>query len=127
MLYASSVMCSGWETSFLVCFLVVFERQIHNERTFYKLFSFVGIIEVSLDRPEAKNAIGREMLHGLSHVLELINRNSDANVAMICSSVPGVFCAGADLKVYQLLFFYLNLRRKKPSVFNIIFKANYLL
>ncbi|KAK7330814.1 hypothetical protein VNO77_25017 [Canavalia gladiata] len=57
-----------------------------------------GIVEVSLDRPNAKNAIGKDMLRGLSHVLELINQNSYANVAMIRSSVPGVFCAGADLK-----------------------------
>ncbi|XP_073220161.1 probable enoyl-CoA hydratase 2, mitochondrial [Cicer arietinum] len=57
-----------------------------------------GIVEVRLDRPEAKNAIGKEMLRGLSRVFELINQNSDANVAMIRSSVPGVFCAGADLK-----------------------------
>ncbi|XP_027336335.1 probable enoyl-CoA hydratase 2, mitochondrial [Abrus precatorius] len=57
-----------------------------------------GIIEVSLDRPEAKNAIGKDMLRGLSHMFELINQNSYANVAMIRSSVPGVFCAGADLK-----------------------------
>ncbi|KAK2356317.1 putative enoyl-CoA hydratase 2, mitochondrial [Trifolium repens] len=57
-----------------------------------------GIVEVRLDRPEAKNAIGKEMLRGLSRVFELINQNSDVNVAMIRSSVPGVFCAGADLK-----------------------------
>lgn len=59
-----------------------------------------------MDRPEAKNAIGKEMLRGLSNVFELINQNSDANVAMIRSSVPGVFCAGADLKVN---YFFLKL------------------
>ncbi|XP_061337016.1 probable enoyl-CoA hydratase 2, mitochondrial [Gastrolobium bilobum] len=57
-----------------------------------------GILEVRLDKPGAKNAIGKDMLRGLSHVFELINQNSYANVVMICSSVPGVFCAGADLK-----------------------------
>jgi methylglutaconyl-CoA hydratase len=67
---------------------------------------FTGIVEVRLDRPEAKNAIGKEMLHGLSRVFELINQNSDVNVAMIRSSVPGVFCAGADLKVDYLFLFY---------------------
>ncbi|KAJ1378435.1 Enoyl-CoA hydratase/isomerase [Sesbania bispinosa] len=61
-----------------------------------------GIIEVRLDRPEAKNAIGKDMLRGLSHAFELINQNSYANVAMICSSVPGVFCAGADLKAVRV-------------------------
>ncbi|RZC69123.1 hypothetical protein C5167_032200 [Papaver somniferum] len=57
-----------------------------------------GIIEVKLDRPEAKNAIGKNMLSGLRHSLEAINVDSSANVVMISSSVPRVFCAGADLK-----------------------------
>ncbi|KAJ4957307.1 hypothetical protein NE237_014090 [Protea cynaroides] len=57
-----------------------------------------GIIEVNLDRPGAKNAIGKDMLRGLQLILEDINKDPSANVAMICSSVPRVFCAGADLK-----------------------------
>lgn len=57
-----------------------------------------GIIEVKLDRPEAKNAIGKDMLRGLRHSFEAIQRDSSANVVLICSSVPKVFCAGADLK-----------------------------
>ncbi|XP_008798799.2 probable enoyl-CoA hydratase 2, mitochondrial isoform X2 [Phoenix dactylifera] len=57
-----------------------------------------GIIELTLDRGEAKNAIGKEMLKGLQNALEVINGDSSANVVMVCSSVPRVFCAGADLK-----------------------------
>ena len=66
-----------------------------------KLFEhFVaGIFEVSLDRPGVKNAIGKDLLRGLRHALESIDRDQSAKVAMIRSSVPGVFCAGADLKV----------------------------
>lgn len=64
-----------------------------------------GIIEVSLNRPGARNAIGTELLRGLKHTFETISEDSSANVVMISSSVPKVFCAGADLKVrYQLLF-----------------------
>lgn len=59
----------------------------------------IGIIEINMDRPEAKNALGKEMLRGLLSSFEDISRNSDANVLMICSSVSKVFCAGADLKV----------------------------
>jgi len=66
---------------------------------FFFSFIFTGIVEISLDRPEVRNAVGKEMLRGLSHAFELINQNSYANVAIISSSVPGVFCAGADLKV----------------------------
>ncbi|XP_026395769.1 probable enoyl-CoA hydratase 2, mitochondrial [Papaver somniferum] len=37
------------------------------------------------------------MLSGLRHSLEAINVDSSANVVIISSSVPGMFCAGADL------------------------------
>ncbi|XP_022738382.1 probable enoyl-CoA hydratase 2, mitochondrial [Durio zibethinus] len=57
-----------------------------------------GIIEVTLDRPEAKNAIGNDMLGGLRHAFEAIDTDSSAHVVLISSSVPKVFCAGADLK-----------------------------
>lgn len=57
-----------------------------------------GIIEIKMDRPEAKNALGKDMLRGLLNSFEAIKTDSAANVLMICSSVPRVFCAGADLK-----------------------------
>ncbi|KAL5723968.1 methylglutaconyl-CoA hydratase [Ranunculus cassubicifolius] len=61
-----------------------------------------GIVELKLDRPKAKNAIGREMLAGLRHYLEIINVDSKANVVLINSLVPRVFCAGADLKALRI-------------------------
>lgn len=66
-----------------------------------------------MDRPAARNAIGKDMLRGLRHTLETINADSSANVVMICSSVPKVFCAGADLKVkiidhFDVHLFYLD-------------------
>ncbi|KVH91969.1 probable enoyl-CoA hydratase 2, mitochondrial [Cynara cardunculus var. scolymus] len=57
-----------------------------------------GIIEIIMDRPEAKNALGRDLLRGLQNSFEAISAESAANVLMICSSVSRVFCAGADLK-----------------------------
>ncbi|KMT11790.1 hypothetical protein BVRB_5g104920 [Beta vulgaris subsp. vulgaris] len=57
-----------------------------------------GIVELTLDRPGSKNAIGKDMLIGLQHNLETINRDLSSKVLMMCSSVPKVFCAGADLK-----------------------------
>uniref|UniRef100_A0A9I9D6U3 Uncharacterized protein n=1 Tax=Cucumis melo TaxID=3656 RepID=A0A9I9D6U3_CUCME len=56
------------------------------------------IVEVHLDRPEAKNAISKDMLRGLRHAFESVDSDPSVNVMMICSSVPKVFCAGADLK-----------------------------
>ncbi|PIN03828.1 Enoyl-CoA hydratase [Handroanthus impetiginosus] len=57
-----------------------------------------GILEVNLERPETKNAIGNDMLKGLQYAFETVNTDHTAKVLMICSSVPKVFCAGADLK-----------------------------
>ncbi|CAL9161661.1 unnamed protein product [Musa hybrid cultivar] len=62
-----------------------------------------GIIELKLDRPEAKNAIGKEMLRGLQNAIETIGNDSSANVVVVSSSVPKVFCAGADLKERKLM------------------------
>lgn len=57
-----------------------------------------GILEVNLERPATKNAIGKDMLSGLQYAFEAVNKDAAAKVLMICSSVPKVFCAGADLK-----------------------------
>nr|XP_027083398.1 probable enoyl-CoA hydratase 2, mitochondrial [Coffea arabica] len=57
-----------------------------------------GVVEVNLDRPGAKNAISKDMLHGLQRSLEAVYKDHSAKVLMICSSVHKAFCAGADLK-----------------------------
>lgn len=58
-----------------------------------------GIAVLTLNRPEARNAIGNEMLSKLRANLENLLFHSTARILIICSTVPGVFCAGADLKV----------------------------
>jgi methylglutaconyl-CoA hydratase len=58
-----------------------------------------GIVELTLERPEARNAIGKEMLRGLRSAMEKLEADPTANVLLVASSVPKVFCAGADLKV----------------------------
>ena len=58
-----------------------------------------GIVELRLERPEARNAIGKEMLKGLRTAMEKVEADPTANVLLVASSVPKVFCAGADLKV----------------------------
>lgn len=64
-----------------------------------------------MDRPETRNAIGKDMLRGLQQAFEVVSNERSANVLMICSSVPKVFCAGADLKVQQLpLRYYVFLK-----------------
>ncbi|KAM5573050.1 hypothetical protein ABKV19_012872 [Rosa sericea] len=62
-----------------------------------------GIVEVSLERPQVRNAIGKDMLKGLQNTFEAISKDSSANVLLIRSTVPKVFCAGADLKERKMM------------------------
>ncbi|KAI4972973.1 hypothetical protein ZWY2020_006940 [Hordeum vulgare] len=57
-----------------------------------------GILELTLERPEVKNAISWELMTRLRGAIHKIEADSTAKVVLVASSVPGVFCAGADLK-----------------------------
>jgi methylglutaconyl-CoA hydratase len=63
------------------------------------------MINVTINRPERRNAIGVEMLDQFRSVFESIHHDPSARVMIIQSDVPGVFCAGADLKVAHLIPF----------------------
>lgn len=52
-----------------------------------------------LHRPEARNAVGDVMLQQLKFIVENLRYDPVARVLVISSDVPGVFCAGADIKV----------------------------
>lgn len=57
-----------------------------------------GIILLGLDRPAAKNALGRQLLAEFRQALAELRSDPAARVVVVHSLVPGVFCAGADLK-----------------------------
>jgi methylglutaconyl-CoA hydratase len=60
-----------------------------------------GLIKLLLlSRPEAKNALSRTLVHELHRTLAPIASGHDkvTRCIVIGSAVPGVFCAGADLK-----------------------------
>ena len=54
---------------------------------------------LSLTRPEARNAIGRQLLRELQEALRNVRRERTTRCVVLKSGVPEVFCAGADLKV----------------------------
>lgn len=56
------------------------------------------IVELRLERPEVKNAINWEAMRLLRGVVEKVEADDTVKVVLVTSSVPGVFCAGADLK-----------------------------
>jgi methylglutaconyl-CoA hydratase len=57
-----------------------------------------GLVLMGLDRPASKNALGRELLGELETALGELGRDPRVRVVVLHSLVPGVFCAGADLK-----------------------------
>jgi len=57
-----------------------------------------GISVLTLNRPEAKNALSKSMLAHFKQALDDLRFSSDVRVVIVKSEVDGVFCAGADLK-----------------------------
>lgn len=57
-----------------------------------------GIVVVGINRPKAKNAISRNLVNLMSEAVEDIKKNNKVRSVILCSLVPGIFCAGADLK-----------------------------
>ena len=55
------------------------------------------VITLTMNRPEAKNALSPEMLAGLADAWDLIDSDPEIRVAIL-TGAGGVFCAGADLK-----------------------------
>src|ERR1700712_1343016 len=56
---------------------------------------------LSLNRPSARNAISRQLLHDLHHEIEILHSepaNGPTRALILASSVDAAFCAGADLK-----------------------------
>ncbi|XP_059214308.1 methylglutaconyl-CoA hydratase, mitochondrial [Centropristis striata] len=57
-----------------------------------------GIVVVGINRPKAKNAISKNLVKMMSEAVEDIKKNNKVRSVILCSLVPGIFCAGADLK-----------------------------
>lgn len=54
---------------------------------------------VRFNRPQARNAVDVETAQALSAAVDRVERDPALRVAILASSTPGMFCAGADLKV----------------------------
>lgn len=57
-----------------------------------------NILVVTIDRPEARNALSTKMREALTEVWTEFRDNSDARVAVLTGAGDTSFCAGADLK-----------------------------
>ncbi|KAM4528057.1 methylglutaconyl-CoA hydratase, mitochondrial [Odontesthes bonariensis] len=57
-----------------------------------------GIVVVGINRPKAKNSISKNLVKLMFEAVEDIKKNNNVRSVIFCSLVPGIFCAGADLK-----------------------------
>src|SRR6185503_11611814 len=63
-----------------------------------RLESRQGIAVVTLDRPQARNAISQEVVSEMRAALELLARDRDARALIITGAGPAVFASGADIR-----------------------------
>ncbi|XP_071292844.1 enoyl-CoA hydratase domain-containing protein 2, mitochondrial isoform X2 [Agelaius tricolor] len=57
-----------------------------------------GIAEILMNRPHARNSLGKVFVNELFSALEQLRFDEQVRVVVFKSQVKGVFCAGADLK-----------------------------
>ena len=57
-----------------------------------------GVAVFTMDRPSARNALGRQMMKEMREALQWAESSSEVRVVVLESAVERVFCAGADLK-----------------------------
>ena len=58
-----------------------------------------GVLEITLNRPERRNAVNVALSQGVSEALDLLDEDPDLAVGVLTGS-GGTFCAGMDLKAY---------------------------
>ncbi|XP_048383039.1 methylglutaconyl-CoA hydratase, mitochondrial isoform X2 [Stegostoma tigrinum] len=57
-----------------------------------------GIVVFGINRPQSKNAISKNLVEMMSKAIEEIKCDKNVRTVILRSEVPGIFCAGADLK-----------------------------
>uniref|UniRef100_A0AAZ3QQZ3 AU RNA binding protein/enoyl-CoA hydratase n=1 Tax=Oncorhynchus tshawytscha TaxID=74940 RepID=A0AAZ3QQZ3_ONCTS len=53
-----------------------------------------GIVVFGINRPKQKNAISKNLVIQMTEAVESVKKNSKVRTVIICSMVPGIFCAG---------------------------------
>ena len=66
-----------------------------------------GVMIITINRPEAKNAVNQAVAKGLAAAMEQLDSDKSLNVGII-TGAGGTFCSGMDLKAF--------LRGELPSI-----------
>ncbi|MBT8400100.1 MAG: enoyl-CoA hydratase/isomerase family protein, partial [Rhodothermia bacterium] len=57
-----------------------------------------SVAYITLARPDAMNAMSRDMYKAVNEAFMQLNEDEEAKVAIFSSSNPDAFCAGVDIK-----------------------------
>lgn len=63
-----------------------------------------GVIHVTINRPERRNALSNTVVDGLEQVVAHIHDNQGEVRALVLRGAGGIFCAGGDLKDFKSIF-----------------------
>jgi enoyl-CoA hydratase len=58
-----------------------------------------GVLVITLNRPEARNAVNGELAQGVADALDRLDAEADLRVAIV-TGAGGTFCSGMDLKAF---------------------------
>jgi enoyl-CoA hydratase len=58
-----------------------------------------GVLVITINRPEARNAVNAEVARGIAAALDALDGRDDLNVGVI-TGAGGTFCAGMDLRAF---------------------------
>ncbi|OQR93306.1 enoyl-CoA hydratase/isomerase family [Thraustotheca clavata] len=87
--------------------LTKFLRVQHRVRSFSTASEFLverltgdyeGVALLTMTRPAARNALGKQMMKEMRAAMDSMRFDTSVRVVVVQSTVPRVFCAGADLK-----------------------------
>lgn len=86
--------------TFATKFIRKFSSQVSSTELVFKYLEndYKGVVTWGLNRPQQKNALSINLVQDLHRALDKVIYDGQARVVVIHSLVPGVFCAGADLK-----------------------------
>jgi enoyl-CoA hydratase len=60
-----------------------------------------GVLEVTINRPEARNALNKAAAEGISAAMDRLEAEDDLRCAIL-TGAGGTFCAGMDLKAFKM-------------------------
>uniref|UniRef100_A0A8C6YN29 Uncharacterized protein n=1 Tax=Nothoprocta perdicaria TaxID=30464 RepID=A0A8C6YN29_NOTPE len=84
---------SGWELPPIDVYNVYCFLHCNNA-----IFSPSGIVVLGLNRSHAKNALNKNLLKMMTKAVDALKSDKKVRTVIFRSEVPGIFCAGADLK-----------------------------